>query len=79
MRALVIISIVTAIGCGPGNRKNGPCSAGETHCEGLTFQTCVDGKFVDTQDCDQACSDGIGCHDVQGRRGDLQRQHGACL
>jgi hypothetical protein len=63
MRALVIVSIVVGlgVGCGPGNRKNGPCSAGETHCEGLTFQTCVDGKFVDAEDCPQACSDGIGC------------------
>jgi hypothetical protein len=50
-----------AIGCGPGGRQNGTCTTGETNCEGLTFQTCVDGKFVDQQDCPDACSEGLGC------------------
>jgi hypothetical protein len=61
MRALVIVSIVIAVGCGPGNRQNGTCNAGETHCEGLTYQTCVGGKFVDQTECPMACSEGLGC------------------
>jgi hypothetical protein len=60
MKALILVAIV-AVGCGPSSRPNGPCTAGETNCEGLTFQTCVDGKFVDEKDCPNACSDGIGC------------------
>jgi len=47
--------------CGPDRRDNGPCSDGETFCDGKTYQTCVGGKFVDAQDCPQACSVGLGC------------------
>ena len=61
MRALGILVITLGIGCGPGNRQNGTCNPGETHCEGLVYQTCVDGTFEDTQTCDTACSEGLGC------------------
>jgi hypothetical protein len=61
MRALVILTIVIAAGCGPGSRHNGNCNTGETHCEGLTYQTCVDGKFADSAECAMACSEGLGC------------------
>jgi len=60
MRALAILAIAV-MGCGPGGRHNGSCTADETHCEGNVFQRCKDGKFVDTQTCPQACSEGIGC------------------
>jgi hypothetical protein len=61
MRGLVVIAFALMIGCGPGKRDLGPCSSGETHCDGLTYQTCVGGKFVDQQDCPMACSEGLGC------------------
>jgi hypothetical protein len=49
------------MGCGPGGRDNGPCNAGETICDGKTFQQCVNGKFQDVEDCPMACSPGVGC------------------
>src|SRR6187399_3274565 len=65
MRALEIGLIAVGIGCGPGGRQNGACEVGETACDGLVFQKCVDGKFVDSQTCPQACSAGIGCTSCQ--------------
>ena len=61
MRALAILAIAVWAGCGPGERQNGDCMAGETHCEGLVYQTCVGGKFVDQETCNMACSEGLGC------------------
>ncbi|HEU4611562.1 MAG TPA: IgGFc-binding protein [Kofleriaceae bacterium] len=61
MRALGILAITIGIACGPGNRPHGTCNPGETHCEGLVYQTCVDGTFTDTAECDMACSEGLGC------------------
>jgi hypothetical protein len=61
MRALAILAIAVWAGCGPGERQNGNCNAGETHCEGLVYQTCVGGKFVDQETCGMACSEGLGC------------------
>ncbi|HEY5925348.1 MAG TPA: IgGFc-binding protein [Kofleriaceae bacterium] len=58
---MAIVAIVVGIGCGPGRRDQGPCATGETACYGNTFQTCVGGKFVDQQDCPEACSPGLGC------------------
>lgn len=61
MRALGTLAITISIACGPGTRPHGNCNPGETHCEGLTYQTCVDGTFTDTAECDTACSEGLGC------------------
>ena len=60
MRVLAILAIAV-VGCGPGDRQNGSCTSGETNCEGLVYQTCVGGTFVDQQTCTQACSEGLGC------------------
>ena len=61
MRVLAIVLLAVGVGCGPGRRDQGPCSTGETACYGNTFQTCVGGKFVDQQECAEACSPGLGC------------------
>ncbi|HEY5945249.1 MAG TPA: IgGFc-binding protein [Kofleriaceae bacterium] len=61
MRAIAILAIIFSAACGPGDRQNGSCTTGETNCEGKTYQTCVGGKFVDTQECPEACSKGLGC------------------
>src|SRR5512143_2259263 len=53
--------VVFAFGCGPGSRNGGSCSAGETHCDGKEYQTCVGGKFENQMSCPMACSEGLGC------------------
>jgi hypothetical protein len=37
------------------------CTDGETQCDGSTFQTCVDGEWQDTEECDLACDPDLGC------------------
>ncbi|NVB82700.1 MAG: hypothetical protein HOV81_30265 [Kofleriaceae bacterium] len=61
MKGTVILAFMLGIGCGPSSRQTGDCVASETRCDGLTYQACIDGKFVDQQTCPSACSEGIGC------------------
>jgi hypothetical protein len=73
LSALALLALSTA--CGPsGNRPgdddgdDGPstnCSGSETRCNGLTFQTCQNGTFVDTETCtgSSICLPGTGCAD----------------
>jgi len=37
------------------------CTDGETQCVGNVFQTCVDGEFVDTEECELECDPELGC------------------
>src|SRR5688500_16791259 len=60
MRSLAILAIAAMVGCG-STRPTGPCNAGETRCEGLVYETCVDGTFVAQETCPMACSHGLGC------------------
>ncbi len=37
------------------------CEEGATQCEGTVFQTCVDGEWQDTEECDGVCDPELGC------------------
>ena len=57
----IVVMVVAAIGCGPGQRDNGSCTPGQLQCNGLVLQTCVGGEFSDSQTCANACSPSLGC------------------
>src|SRR5687768_6531901 len=60
MRSLAMLAIALLVGCEP-RQQSGSCSAGETRCQGLIYETCVDGTFVAQETCAMACSEGLGC------------------
>jgi hypothetical protein len=64
---------------------NGPdaslaCSGTETRCLGNTFQTCLDGMFVDSQVCSgtQTCNQFSGCEDCDPASGGCNVDIGNC-
>ncbi|MDQ3366628.1 MAG: IgGFc-binding protein [Myxococcota bacterium] len=61
---IAVVCWLSVLGCGPTSRQGGddaPCSDGELRCDGLTVQTCVDGRYRDGETCPTACADDLGC------------------
>jgi hypothetical protein len=77
MRSLLLFVVITAAACGPSTRfgvdgggnngdggGNGSCNTpNATRCNGLTYQTCTNGNWTDTQTCTQpnVCVATLGC------------------
>jgi hypothetical protein len=85
-RAAAAALLILLAACGPsssagdddddgpdgGPTTSDPCNAGETRCDGLSYQTCQDGVFAEEERCGFVCDTSLGgCAECQPGEGEF--------